>query len=131
MIKALQKNVIQETYLNIIKPYVINPHLPFHLIHVKNWKHFLKIKNKTRMSTLSTFIQNNFGSPSSHQRRNKKNLNWKSKTVTTCRWRHTIHKNPKDATREILESSVNSVMWQDTKLIWGNLLHFYILTTKE
>ena len=56
-----------------------------------------KIRNKTRMSTLTTIIQHSFGSPShSNQRRkrNKRNTNWKrrSKTVTLCRWHDTIHR---------------------------------------
>ena len=49
------------------------------------------------MSTLATFIQHSFGSPShSNQRRkrNKTNPNSKirSKTVTICGWLHTIHR---------------------------------------
>ena len=49
-----------------------------------------KIRNKTRMSTLTTVIQHSFGSPShgnQRRKRNKRNTNWKrsSKTVTVCR----------------------------------------------
>ena len=48
-----------------------------------------KIRNKTRMSTFTTTIQQSSGSPShSNQRRkrNKRNPNWKrSKTITVCR----------------------------------------------
>ena len=38
--------------------------------------------------------------------------------------------NPKDATRKILELSMNLVMLQDSKLMHRNLLHSNILTTK-
>ena len=52
------------------------------------------------MSTLTTFIQHSFGSPShGNQRRkiNKRNLNWKRrrKTVTVCRQHDTIHRKSK------------------------------------
>ena len=39
--------------------------------------------------------------------------------------------NPKNATRKLLSSSVNSVKFQDTKLIHRNILHSYTLTTKD
>ena len=56
-----------------------------------------KIRNKTRMSTLTTNIQHTFGSPShgnQKRKRNKRNTNWKrrSETVTACRWHDTIHR---------------------------------------
>ena len=38
--------------------------------------------------------------------------------------------NPKDAPKSYQSSSLNSVKLQDTKLIYRNLLHFYILTAK-
>ena len=66
-----------------------------------------KIKNKTKLSTLTTMIQHSFGSVShSNQRRkrNKRNTDWKrSKTVTVCQWHDTILENPKDAPRKLLE----------------------------
>ena len=39
--------------------------------------------------------------------------------------------NPIDDTRKLLSSSVNSVKFQDTKLIHRNILHSYTLTTKD
>ena len=56
-----------------------------------------KIRNKTRMPTFTTSIQNNIGSPShsNHTRkRNKRHSNWKggSKTVIVCRWHDSIHR---------------------------------------
>ena len=60
------------------------------------------------MSTLATFIQHSFGSPSrSNQRRkrNKRNPNWKrrSKTVTFADDMILYIDNPKDSTRKLLE----------------------------
>ena len=63
MIKNLQKVYIERTYIKIIKVIEDKP----------------KIRNKTRMSSLTSFIQHRFGSPShGNQRRkiNKKNPNW-------------------------------------------------------
>ena len=68
-----------------------------------------KIRNKTRIFTLTTFIQYSFGSPNhgNHRRKwNNGNLNWKrSETVTVCRWhdRWLYIENPKDATTKLLE----------------------------
>ena len=64
-----------------------------------------KIWNKTRMPTLTTFIQPSTGSPSHSNQTNKSNRrypNWKrrGKTVTLCRW-HDIE-NPKDSTEKLL-----------------------------
>ena len=56
-----------------------------------------KIRNTTRLPTLTTIIQHSFGScshSSQRKKRNKRNLNWKrrSKVVTVCRWHDTIHR---------------------------------------
>ena len=88
MIKPLQKVGIEETYLNLMKATYDKP--TANILSGKKLKVFPKIRNKTQMPTLATFIQHSFQSPShSHQRRkrNKKNPNWKgrSKTVTVCR----------------------------------------------
>ena len=66
-----------------------------------------KIRNMTRMSTLANFIQHSFVSPShgsQRRKRSKRNPNWKrrSKTVTADDMVLYI-KNPKDATRKLLE----------------------------
>ena len=59
------------------------------------------------MSTLATFIQYSFGSPSpGNQRRkiNKRNPNCRrSKTIIVCRWHVIYLVNPKDATWKLLE----------------------------
>ena len=58
-----------------------------------------KVRNKTRVPTLTTTIQHSFGSFShSNQRRkrNKRNPDWKrrSKTLTACRWHDPLHTKP-------------------------------------
>ena len=66
--------------------------------HTQWWKTetiSTKIRNETRVSSLATLIQHNFGSPThgnQRRQRNKRHTNWKrrSKTVTVCRWHDTI-----------------------------------------
>ena len=73
MINTLQKGGIEGTYLNIIKAIYDKPTANIESISGK-------IRNKTRMSTLTTFIQHSFGSPiNGNQRRkiNKRNTNRK------------------------------------------------------
>ena len=66
----------------------------------------LKVRNKTRVPTLTTTTQHSFGSvghSNQGRKRSKRNPDRKgrSKTVTVCRW-HDIE-NPKDSTRKLLE----------------------------
>ena len=80
---------IEGTYLNIIKAIYDKPTANI-ILNGKKLKAFPKIRNNTRMPTLTTFIQHSFRSPShGNQRRKRKkwNLNWKGrhKTVTVCR----------------------------------------------
>ena len=86
MIKTLQKVGIKGTYLNIIKAIYDKPTANI-ILNGEKLKAFpLKIRNKTRMSTLATMIQHSFGSPSHSNQRRKRNTYWKrSKTVTVCR----------------------------------------------
>ena len=79
MIKTLQKKMgIERTYLNIVKAIYKKPTTNI-IFNVEKLKAISsKIKNKTRMSTLTTFIQHSFGSPRlGNQRRNKRNPNYK------------------------------------------------------
>ena len=84
MIKTLQKIAIEGTYLNIVKAIYDEPTANIILNGEKLKAFSSKIKNKTKMSTLTTFIQHSFGSPShgnQRRKRNKRNPNWKrSKT---------------------------------------------------
>ena len=97
VIKTLQKVGIEGTYLNIIKAIYEKPTANIVLSGEKNETISSKIRNKVTWFSLTTIIQNNFGSFShSNQRRkrNKRNLNWKrrGKAVTVCRWHDTIHR---------------------------------------
>jgi len=54
---------------------------------VKNQKHSLNIRNKTRVSTLTTTIQPSFGSPhygNQSRKRNKRNSDPKRRSKTHC-----------------------------------------------
>ena len=73
------------------------------------------------MSTLATFIQRSFGSPShGNQRRkvNKRNTNWQIRST-------------RNATRTLPGLSMNLVNLQITKLRHRNLLHSYTLMMKN
>ena len=78
MIKTLQKVGIEGTYLTKIKAIYDKPTADIILNGGKTESISSKIRNKTRISTLATFIQHSFGS-SSHvnqrRKRNKKNPN--------------------------------------------------------
>ena len=77
-----------------------------------------KIRNKTKMPTLTAIIQLSFGSFShSNQRRkrNKRNPNQKrrSKAVTVCRWHDTLHRESQRSTH-----SKHSHKLYPFQLIW-------------
>ena len=61
MIKPLQKFGIEGTYLNIVKVVYHKPKANI-ILNGEKLKAFCQIKNKTRISTLTTFIQHSFGS---------------------------------------------------------------------
>ena len=63
MVKMLQKMVIEGTYLNIVKAIYEKPTANIILNGVK-LSFPSKIRNKTRVSILTTIIQQSFGSPS-------------------------------------------------------------------
>ena len=66
-----------------------------------------KIRNKTRMSTLTIIIQHNFGSPShGNQRKEMKGIQIRKVVVKLSLFAHDMilyKENPKDATRKLLE----------------------------
>ena len=90
MIKTLQKMGIEGIYLNIVKAVYDKPTASI-ILNGEEMKAFPpKIRNKTRVSTLTTIIQYNSGSLSfSNQRRKRKKRNpdWKRriKALTVCR----------------------------------------------
>ena len=70
MIQFLNKVFIEGTYLHIIRPYMRNSQITQNSM-VKSFSS--KIRHKTRMPTLATFIEHSTGSPShSNQARKKK-----------------------------------------------------------
>ena len=90
VIKTLQKVGIEGTYLNIINTIYDKPTANIVLNGEKLKTISSKLRNKTRLSTLTTIIQYSFGSFSHNnqrRKRNKRNPNWKrrSKAVTVCR----------------------------------------------
>ena len=90
MIKTLQKAGIEGTFLNIIKAVYDKPTANIILSGKKIESISLKVRNKTRVPTLTTTIQHSFGSfghSNQSRKRNKRNPNWKrrSKTLTVCR----------------------------------------------
>ena len=90
MIKILQKMGIEGTYLIIVKTIYDKPTANI-ILNGENLKTFpLRIRNKTRVSTLTTIIQHSSGSPSySNQRRkrNKRNPGWKRRSKALTVWR--------------------------------------------
>ena len=67
MIKTLQKVGIEGTYLNILKAIYDKPiaNIVLNILNGKKLKAFpLMIRNKTRMPTLTTFVQYSTGRPS-------------------------------------------------------------------
>ena len=107
MIKTLQKVGIEGTFLNIIKAIYDKPTANIVLNGEKLKPFSTKIRNKTRLPTLTTVIQISFGSfnhSNQRRKRNKWNPNWKgrSKAVTADDMILYIE-NPKDATRKPLE----------------------------
>ena len=90
MIKTLQKTGIEGTSLNIVKAIYDKPTANIILNGEKLKASPAKIRNKTRVSTFNTMIQQSSGSPSySNQRRkrNKGNPERKrsSKALIICR----------------------------------------------
>ena len=88
LVKTLQKADIEGTYLNIIKAIYDKPTANIILNGEKLKAFSSKVRNKTRVPTLTT-IQHSFGHFShSNQRRKRKKRNpdlKRSKTLTVCR----------------------------------------------
>ena len=73
-----------------------------HKKHYTKWRKIEsispKVRNKTRVPTLTTTIQHRFGSfghSNQRRKRNERNPDWKrSKTLTVCRWHDPLHRKP-------------------------------------
>ena len=89
MIKTLQKMGIEGTYLNIVKVIYDKPTANIIVNGEKAESIRCKIRDKTRVSILTTIIQHSFGSPTygnQRRKRNKSNPDQKiSKALTVCR----------------------------------------------
>ena len=108
VIKRLQKVGIEGTYLNIIKAIYDKPTAHIILNGGKSESISSKIRNKTRMPTLTTIIQHSFGSFShSNQRRKRNKMNTTGKEeikLSLFADDMTLYvDNPKDTTRNLLE----------------------------
>ena len=108
MIKTLQKMGIEGTYLNITKAIYDKPTASIILNGGNSESISTKIKNKTRMSTLTTLIQRSFGSPSHGNQRRKRNkrIQIGKEDVKLSLFADVMIlyiENPKDATRKLLE----------------------------
>ena len=84
MIKILQKAGIEVMYVNIIK---VTDDKPTANIILNGEKQSIspKVRNKTRVPTLTTTIQHKFGSfgdSNQNSKRNKRNPNWKRRSKT-------------------------------------------------
>ena len=95
-----------------------------------------KIRNKTRMSTLTTIIKHSFGSPSYDNQRRKRNkrIQIGKEEVKLSLFADDMIlyiENPKDATRKLLEIINEFGKVAGTKLMHRNLLHSYILMMKS
>ena len=89
-----------------------------------------KVRNKTRVPTLTTTIQHSFGSfnhSNQKRKRNKRNPDWKrirSKTLFADDMIFYIE-NPKDTTRKLLE------LINEYSKVSGYPLHSYTLTMRK
>ena len=84
------------------------------------------------MFILATFIQHIVGNPShSSQREKKRNPNWKGNVKLFLLAEDMILyiENPKDAAKKLLEFT-SKFSKKNSKLVYTNLLHFFILTAK-
>ena len=117
-------------------------HNKAHIWQTHNWHHSQwwkaksissKIRDNIRKSTLTTFIQHSFGSPSHGNQRkwNKRNPDWKRRNLSLFADDMLIYvENPKDATRNLPEL-INEYDITRYNMIHRNLLHFYTLTAKD
>ena len=107
MIKTLKKAGIERTYLNIIKGIYDKPTV--NIIHSgEKLKAFPLVRNKTRVSTLTTTIQHSFesfGHRNQSRKRNKMSPDWKGRRKLSLFADDMIlyTENPEDSTRKLLE----------------------------
>ena len=99
MIKSTQQRGSRGSISQHNKGHIWETYNQHHIQWTKTKSFLTKIRNKTRMSALTTSIQHSIGNPShSNQtrKRNKKhpNSDGGSKTITVCcRWHDSVHRN--------------------------------------
>ena len=136
MIKPLQNAGIKGTYLNIIKAIYDKPTANTILSGEKNESISPKVRNKTKVPTLTTTIQHSFGRFShSNQRRkrNKRNADLKKeKKLSLFADDMILYKeNPKDSTRKLLELINEYSKVAGHKINTEKSLHSYTLTMRK
>ena len=101
---TIQKAGIEVTYLKIIKA-IYDKHTANISLNGKNIESISsKSRNKTKVPTLTTTIQQSFGSPSqSYQRRKIKEIHFGKELTLTADDMILYIENPKDATRKLLK----------------------------
>ena len=111
MIKTLQKAGIEGTYHNIIKSYIWQTHSKHYPQWWKIERISPKVRNKTRVPTLTTTINIVLEvlATEIREKRNKRNTDWKrSKSLTVCRWHDPLHHVKSD---QISRSVVSDSLW--------------------
>ena len=103
---------------------------------VKNGKFLLRLINKTRVLTLSTITEQNFGNHShGNQRRNKRYSYWLrvSKALTFSDDKILCIENPKDVTRKLVEliDEFSKDPGYKINTQKKHYFHLYILTLKS
>ena len=103
MIKTFRQVGTKGTDVNIMKAMYDKPQrTPFSMVKTKSI--FSMIRNKTRMSTFTIFIQYSFRSPShgNQRKRNKRSTNWKRRSKLSLSANSIILyiENPKNATKK-------------------------------
>ena len=106
MIKTFRQVDTKGTDVNIMKAMYDKPQqTSFSMVKTKSI--FSMIRNKTRMSTFTIFIQHSFRSPShgNQRKRNKRSTNWKRRSKLSLSANSIILyiENPKNGTKKILE----------------------------
>lgn len=133
MIKTLNKVRIERTYFNITKAIYKKPTASIFLNGEKQ-SFSSMVRDKTRMSTLTTVIQHSTGRPSlSRQHKQIKAIQIGKEEAKFSLFAHDMilyTENPKDSTEKLLEMihKFSKVTGYST---YRNLLHFYTPITKQ
>ena len=132
MIKTLQKEGIEGTYLNIIKAIYDKPTASIIVIGEK--LKVFSLKSGTRQGCPLSPLQHSFRCFNNRNQRRKRNkriqIGREVKLSLFADDMILYIENRKDSTRKSLELIMNTVKLQDIKLTHRNPLHSYILTMR-